>query len=50
MPINTQLRGSSSPVELTTHASRVVVRVIRTDEEHMIVRSEYRAIGLGMAS
>jgi acetate kinase len=30
-------------------ASRVVVRVIHTDEEQMIARSVCRALGLGMA-
>ena len=34
----------------STDASRVAVRLIRTDEEQMIARSVCRALGLGMAS
>jgi acetate kinase len=32
---------------ISTHASRVTVRVIRTDEELMIARSVYRVLGAG---
>lgn len=32
---------------ISAAASRVAVRVIRTDEEQMIARSVYRVLGLG---
>jgi len=35
---------------ISATASRVAVRVIRTDEEQMIARSVCRALGLGKAS
>ena len=35
---------------ISVAASRVVVRVIRTDEEQMIARSVCRILGLGIAN
>ena len=42
-------RNAETTGVISTDASRVVVRVIRTDEEQMIARSVCRALGLGMA-
>ena len=41
---------SDHRMEISTAASRVAVRVIRTDEQQMIARSVCSALGLGMAS
>ena len=43
-------RNAKNAGVISTDASRVAVRLIRTDEEQMIARSVCRAIGLGMAS
>lgn len=43
-------RNAETAGVISSDASRVVVRVIRTDEELMIARSVCRALGLGMAS
>jgi acetate kinase len=40
-------RNAESPAVISTDASRVTVRVIRTDEELMIARSVSRVLGLG---
>ena len=42
-------RNAENAEVISTDASRVTVRVIRTDEELMIARSVCRALGLGMA-
>ena len=43
-------RNAENAGVISTGASRVIVRVIRTDEEQMIARSVYRTLGLGIAS
>jgi acetate kinase len=43
-------RNAETADVISTDASRVAVRVIRTDEEQMIARSVCRALGLGRAS
>jgi acetate kinase len=43
-------RNAETAGVISTDASRVVVRVIRTDEEQMIARSVCRVLGLGRAS
>jgi acetate kinase len=43
-------RNAANEGMISAAASRVAVRVIRTDEEQMIARSVCRALGLGMAS
>jgi len=43
-------RNAANEGVISTVASRVAVRVIRTDEEQMIARSVCSALGLGMAS
>jgi acetate kinase len=43
-------RNAETTGVISTDASRVVVRVILTDEEQMIARSVCRALGLGMSS
>lgn len=45
-----ELRNAETAGVISTDASRVTVRVIRTNEELMIARSVCRALGLGMAS
>jgi acetate kinase len=42
-------RNAANEGVISTDASRVAVRVIRTDEEQMIARSVCRTLGLGMA-
>ena len=42
-------RNAANEGVISAAASRVAVRVIRTDEERMIARSVCRALGLGMA-
>ena len=39
--------GGATSLWFSMDASRVTVRVIRTDEERMIARSVFRALGLG---
>jgi acetate kinase len=46
--LNKARNGENAGV-ISTDASRVTVRVIRTDEEKMIARSVCRALGLGIA-
>ena len=43
-------RNPASEGVISAAASRVAVRVIRTDEEQMIARLVCRALGFGMAS
>jgi len=43
-------RNAETAGVISTNASRVAVRVIRTDEELMIARSVCRVLGLGMTS
>jgi acetate kinase len=43
-------RNAETAGVISTDASRVAVRVIRTDEEQMIARSVCRVLGLGMVS
>jgi acetate kinase len=42
-----EARNAKNAVKISTNASRVTVRVIRTDEELMIARSVGRVLGLG---
>ena len=43
-------RNAANEGVISAAASRVAVRVIRTDEEQIIARSVCRVLGLGMAS
>jgi acetate kinase len=45
-----QRRNAKNALLISRDASRVAVRVIRTDEELMIARSVCRALGIGMVS
>lgn len=40
-------RNAANAAEISTEVRRVVVRVMRTDEELMIARSVTRALGIG---
>jgi len=44
-----EARNAANAAVISTHASRVTVRVVPTDEELMIARSVARLLGLGMA-
>ena len=45
-----QSRNAETAAVISTDASQATVRVIRTDEELMIARSVWRALGPGLAS
>ena len=45
-----EARNAGNPAVIFTDASRATVRVIRTDEELMIVRSVCRGLGLATAT
>jgi acetate kinase len=43
-------RNAANEGVISAAASRVAVRVIRTDEEHMIAKTVCQVLGLGLAS